>query len=298
MKNLLSDIDMNGKRERPASINKKSQDKKLQSVGFQGEHGAYSEAAAKAYNPRLAPIPCTGFIDVFAGIENNTFDLGILPVENSLEGAVTEVNDLLINYDKPFQIVGEIRLSIAHSLLTLKETEFEEIKFVYSHPQAIAQCRGFISRNKLEPHQYYDTAGAAKMLSLFRPGAAAVIANTNCAGIYDLKVVREGIQDEEVNFTRFLIISKEDNKNAGNKCSITFSTRHHAGALHEILGYFAAAGINLTRIESRPIKKDPGKYAFLLDFTCSIEDAILHNILDRVKEKCVTYKFLGAYMAG
>jgi prephenate dehydratase/chorismate mutase/prephenate dehydratase len=275
---------------------KKLQEKDVTLIGFQGEHGANSEAAARAFDSQPVPIPCPEFIDVFEGLEQGIFDLGIVPVENSLEGAVTEVNDLLITIDSPFKVVGEIKLRIDHCLLTLKDTDYREIKVVYSHPQALAQCRGFISRNKLEARPFYDTAGAARMLSSNRPNAAAAIAGKLCADLYDLEVIKEGIQDDPANFTRFLVIAKEHNGVEGDKCSITFSTRHEAGALYEILSLFSDAGINLTRIESRPLRNDPGNYAFLLDFKGSDKDDTLRGILDTVKEKSVTYKFLGNYM--
>ena len=156
---------------------KRLQDQNLELIGFQGEHGANCEVASKTFNPDLVPIPCLEFADVFEGLENKNFDLGILPVENTLEGAVTEVNDLLINNKIDVRIVGEVKLAINHCLLTLPENDHREIKIVYSHSQALAQCRGFISRNNLEPRPFYDTAGAARMISNMRPKAAAAIAS-------------------------------------------------------------------------------------------------------------------------
>ena len=137
--------------------------KPLSLIGFQGDHGAYSEIASKNFSEDMIPIPCKKFGEIINGVDNDIFEVGLLPIENSIEGAVNEVNDLLIYSD--LKIVGEVYQPIDHCLLTLKETNYREIKHVYSHPQALAQCRGFIYRNHLESFPYYDTAGAAKMLS-------------------------------------------------------------------------------------------------------------------------------------
>ena len=277
------------------SESKRLQDRNLELIGFQGEHGANCEVASKTFNPDYVPIPCLEFVDVFEGLENRNFDLGILPVENTLEGAVTEVNDLLINSDRDIQIIGEVKLSINHCLLTLPETDHREIKVVYSHSQALAQCRGFISRNNLESRPFYDTAGAARMISTTRPKAAAAIASRLCAELYDLEIIKENIEDEMTNSTRFLILSKGKKDVNGDKCSIVFSTKHEAGALFNVLKIFSDTSINLTRIESRPLRKDPGNYAFLLDFKGSDREKKVQGVLESVKQKTVMYKFLGCY---
>ncbi|MCK5687157.1 prephenate dehydratase [bacterium] len=272
---------------------KKIQSRNKPLIGFQGEHGAYSEVAARNYNTDYVPIPCVEFADVFEGIENGHFDLGIVPVENSLEGAVTEVNDLLIRND--LQIIGEFKLPIHHCLLTLPETNYREIKIIYSHPQALAQCRGFISRNKLEPRPFYDTAGAARMIVNNQPKAVGAIASHLCAELYNLEIVKEEIEDETTNFTRFLILSKKKNTVKGNKCSIVFSVCHEAGALYHLLKVFSDENINMSRIESRPMRNDSGNYAFLVDFKGSDRDDKIQKVLNNIEEQAVLYKFLGCY---
>jgi prephenate dehydratase/chorismate mutase/prephenate dehydratase len=217
------------------------------------------------------------------------------------------VNDLLVETD--LRIAGEINVPVHHCLLALPETDYRDIKVVYSHPQALAQCRGFIARNKLEPRPYYDTAGAAMMLSNERPKAAAAIAGRLCAEIYDLEVLKDDIEDHESNSTRFIVLARKEgdgetarggaagakNAAAGDKCSIVFSTAHKAGALYNILRIFSDAGINLTRIESRPIRKDPGKFAFLLDFQGSDSDGKVSGVLEKIGKEARTFKFLGCY---
>jgi prephenate dehydratase/chorismate mutase/prephenate dehydratase len=216
-----------------------------------------------------------------------------VPVENSLGGAVAQVNDLLVETD--LRIVGEIKIQIHHCLLTIPETDYREIKVVYSHPQALSQCRGFIARNKLESRPYYDTAGAAMMISNERPTASAAIASRLCAEIYGLEVLKENVEDHEANFTRFVVLSREKGEEKGDKCSIVFSTAHKSGALFSVLRIFSDAGINLTRIESRPIANDPGKFGFLLDFQGSDEDKKVADAIGKIKKETTMFKFLGCY---
>jgi prephenate dehydratase/chorismate mutase len=272
---------------------KQLQERGLTLMGFQGEHGAFGEVASGKYNSEMIPIPCREFVDVFNGVANNQIDLGIVPVENSLEGAVTQVNDLLI--ESELKIAGEVRIPINHCLLTLPDTDYREIKVVYSHPQALAQCRGFLQRNNLEPRPYYDTAGSAKMLSRDMPKASAAIASSLCAELYNLQVIKENIEDHSSNSTRFVVISNKTNSNGGNKCSLVFATEHRAGKLFNILKLFADAEINLTRIESRPLRSEPGNYAFLLDFQGSDKDENVIKLLETVRQKTILYKFLGSY---
>lgn len=271
------------------------QGKNLKLVGFQGEHGAFGEMAVAAFDKDTVPIPCLEFADVFEGVQSGQLDLGSVPVENSLEGSVNAVNDLLIEMN--LQIIGEINLPVHHCLLALPNTDYREIKVIYSHPQALGQCRGFVARNKLEARPYYDTAGAAMMLANERPKAAAVIANRLCAEIYGLEVLKENVEDHQSNSTRFVVLAKADRVNAanGNKCSIAFTTPHRAGALFAVLKIFSDAEINLTRIESRPIRGERGKFAFLLDFQGSENNTKVADALKLAKEKTEMFKIIGCY---
>jgi prephenate dehydratase/chorismate mutase len=269
------------------------QERNLKLVGFQGEHGAYGEVAINIFNPELVPVPCREFVDVFEGVAKNQLDYGMVPVENSLEGAVTQVNDLLISRD--LKITGEVRIPVNHCLLALPETDYMEIKIVYSHPQALAQCREFLQQNRFEPRPYYDTAGSARMLSREAPKAAAVIASALCANLYNLKVLKEGIQDQESNSTRFFILARESSITDGNKSSLIVAAEHKAGALCAVLKIFADASVNLTRIESRPHRGDPGNYVFLLDFQGRESEPAVQSILEEVRKVTTTFKFLGCY---
>ncbi|MBP7460853.1 MAG: bifunctional chorismate mutase/prephenate dehydratase [Candidatus Delongbacteria bacterium] len=260
-------------------------------IGFQGEHGAYGEVAAGQWDNTMIPIPCPEFADVFNLVSDGVLEYGIVPVENTLGGVVGEVNELLLETN--LVVVGEIELPIRHCLLTLPETDHREIRTIYSHTQALAQCRNFLIRNKLEPKPYYDTAGAARMLSTERPKASAAIASNFCADLYNLEILKEDIQDHTNNITRFLILAREKQAQPGNKCSIVFSTCHKAGTLFKVLEDFAMESINLTRIESFP--SDPGEYAFFLDFLGSDQSEPVRRILDKLQQDTSQFKLLGCY---
>ncbi len=265
-------------------------------VAFQGEHGAYGEVASRGLVPEGAYIPCLEFVDVFRGVEEGEFDLGVVPVENSLEGAVTQVNDLLTT--TALKVVGEIKVPVNHCLLATDETDYREIRVVYSHPQALAQCRNFLQRNKLEARPYYDTAGAAKMLARENPKASAAIASALCAELYDLDIIKEGIEDEASNSTRFLLLSRHPYDGRGDKTSIIFAVAHEAGELYGVLKLFAEAGINLTRIASMPLRSAPSNYSFFLDFEGSLEDENVAAVLARMQEMTISLKNLGSYPSG
>ncbi|MDC0358806.1 prephenate dehydratase [Oligoflexia bacterium] len=274
---------------------KKLQGMDFNLIGFQGEHGAHSEIAAAKLDTQAVTIPHGEFADVFEGVQSGVIERGIVPVENSLAGNVSQVDDLLLESD--LHIIAEIKLPIHHCLIALPDTDYRTIRAVCSHPQALSQCRGFISRNKLEPQPYYDTAGAAMMLATERPAATAVIASELCAKLYDLEILKDNIEDDSSNYTRFVVISKTPIDNGGNKCSIIFSATHKPGSLFQVLSAFSEAKINLTRIESRPLPKSPGMYGFLLDFLGSTKDAKIQEALKRAQDNSEMYKFLGCYEA-
>lgn len=274
---------------------KRIQEKGLRLVGFQGEHGAYSEVAAYSYGPALIPIPCPSFHEVFREVESGQLDFGIVPVENSIEGAVNEVNDLLVETN--LRVVGEATIPIHHCLLALPEQDYRDLRTVYSHPQALGQCRGFISRHKLEARPFYDTAGAAVMLREQKPAAAAVIASKLCAELYHLEILKENIEDNDSNKTRFVILSKDAGREDGNKCSIIFSVTHRPGGLFSVLKILSDASINMTRIESRPLRNDPGSYAFFVDIEGSDKEERIAAALAAIRTASTSYKFLGCYQA-
>jgi prephenate dehydratase/chorismate mutase/prephenate dehydratase len=267
------------------------QQKDLKLIAFQGEHGAYGEVAAREWQSDLIRVPCSEFAELFEGVQSGLYDYGVVPVENSLGGVVGQVNELLIN--SSLNVVGAVELPIHLCLLALPGTDHREIHTVYSHPQNLSQCRNFLARNKLEPVQYYDAAGAAKMLMEDAPKSSGVVASKLSAEIYNLEILKEDINDFERNITRFLIISREENMEEGNKCSVIFSTEHKAGTLFSVLEVFARENINLTRIGSIPIEL--GSYAFFLDFVGSDKDDNVVKALGEVETITTSLKLIGCY---
>jgi len=264
-------------------------------VGFQGEPGAYSEEAVFSVFPNADPIGYKSFREVFDAVEKNECEYAVIPIENSLEGAVGEVHDLLFEY--PLMVRGEIILRIKHNLLALPGTTINMIKNVYSHPQALAQCSTFINRYKLNPIAVYDTAGAAKLLKEKNDRYAAAIASKRAADIYGLNILMEGIENNINNYTRFLIIGTEDIKKptGSDKTSIIFGVRHVPGALYRALEPFAKRGINLTRIESRPSKRKPWEYLFYVDFEGHRLDVKVASALQELQQVTSIIKILGSY---
>ncbi len=277
------------------SESRRLQEEQRPLVAFQGEYGAYGDVAARRLVPDGACIPCLEFIDVFCGLEKGHFDLGVVPVENSLEGAVTQVNDLLTTTG--LKVIGEANVVVRHCLLAVEAMDYREIRLVYSHPQALAQCRDFLARHRLEPRPYYDTAGAARMLARENPRAAAAVASALCADLYNLKIIEEGIEDGAANSTRFLLLSRKAYPGRGDKTSLVFSVPHRAGRLYDVLALFARAGINLTRIASMPLRSDPGNYSFFLDCEGSQQDAGLSGVLKQMQPLTQSMKCLGSYPA-
>jgi len=262
-------------------------------VSFQGERGAYSEAAAISFfGNEIETIPCSTFADALKNTENGKSDYTVLPVENSLEGSVGESNDLLLS--TKLNVVGEIYHRIHHCLIGTGP--LAEITVVYSHPQALGQCRQFIQENSLEIMPTTDTAGSVQMIRDLHHDSSACIASKEAAKIYDVPVIQEGIEDNANNYTRFLIFSKEkSDKTDNSKTSIIFSVKHEAGALYQIINEFYQNKINLTKIESRPNKSTPWEYNFYVDFEGHQDDSLTKDVLQKLRDNSTFLKILGSY---
>lgn len=266
------------------------QGKGHRTIGFLGEHGTNSELACKAWNRDVIPIPCGDFASILENVASGLFDYGILPVENTLGGVVGQANSLLIYTE--LSIVSAVDLPISYCLMAAPGTDYREIRKVYSHPQSLMQCRQFLSRAKLEAMPHNDTASAARMIAEERPSDAAAIANSLCAELYGLTVIKEGIEDSNICRTRFFVLSKE--KAAGGaKTSIVFTTENKAGALFHVLEIFARSGINLTRIESVPNR--PGEYAIFVDLVGGASTPAVSAALEAVKKHTSEFRVLGSY---
>jgi prephenate dehydratase/chorismate mutase len=271
---------------------KRLQAKAHLTIGFLGEHGSNSEQACKAWNPKIIPISCSEFPEILDNVESGLLDYGILPVENTLGGVVGPANSLLIYTN--LHIISAVDLPISYSLFAAEGVDYREIRKVYSHPQALLQCRNFIARAKLEPIPYGDTSNAAKFIAETRPADAAAIALPSCAELYHLNVIKDGVQDSANNRTRFFVLSQKRNEGGGSKCSAVFTTGNKAGDLFHTLEIFAKAGINLTRIESVP-NQEPGDYAIFIDFIGSGKDAKVAEAIAQVGKRSPDFRLLGCY---
>ncbi|MEW6604942.1 MAG: prephenate dehydratase [Thermoproteota archaeon] len=265
-------------------------------VAFQGERGAYGEMATLQYFPRAILIPKKSFQDVFDAADNGEVDYIVVPVENSIEGSVNEIYDLLLQ--TKLAVKGEVYQRVRHCLIANRGAK--KIKYVHSHPQALAQCRGYLQKKRLEPVPAYDTAGAVKMIKENKMLDSAAIASRRAAELYDMQILDEGIEDRKNNYTRFLVLSAKkarDDAKAGNyyKTSMIFSVKHVPGALFGIVGEFAIRRINLTKIESRPTKETPWEYNFYVDFEGHVHDKAVREALRSIKPKTSYVKILGSY---
>ncbi|MDP9197540.1 MAG: prephenate dehydratase [Thermoproteota archaeon] len=265
-------------------------------VAFQGEHGAYSEIAALKLFPDSELISKKLFQDVFEALNDGTANFAVVPVENSIEGSVNEIYDLLLDTEK--NVSGEIFLRINHCLIA-NYRRSSRITKVYSHSQAIAQCRNYLRSKNLEPIPTYDTAGAVRMIKEKAIRDAAGIASRRAAEIYDMEILEDGIEDKRNNFTRFLALSDNKTKPTGkDRTSFIFRLPHKPGALFSILREFAARQINLTKIESRPTKEKPWEYNFYVDIEGHRDDINIKDGINSILSRSTSLKILGSYKQG
>ncbi len=264
-------------------------------VAFQGEIGAYSEeAASRFFGSAIKTRPCESFADVFHLVERGEVNFGVVPIENSLEGSISQVYDLLL--ESSLRVCGEIELRISHCLIALPESGLDTIKRVYSHPQALAQCRRFLRRLNYEIIPTDDTAGSVRMIKEKGVAKNAAIASARAAEIYGMKVMASEIEDNPHNFTRFFILSREDSPPSGDdKTSIVFSMKDRPGVLYEALREFASRNINLTKLESRPTRHKPWEYNFYLDFAGHRQDKAASEALQGLEREAIFLKVLGSY---
>jgi chorismate mutase/prephenate dehydratase len=264
-------------------------------VAFQGEVGAYSEEAAlQFFGPSTITKPYESLDEVFKVVEQDEVQFGIVPVENSLEGSISLVYDLLL--DSSLKVCGETELRVSHCLIGSPEARLDLIKRVYSHPQALGQCKTFLKHLGCELIPTYDTAGSVKMIKEKAITDGAAIASARAAEIYKMKIIASEIEDNPNNFTRFFILAKEDSPPSGNdKTSIVFSVKHRPRALHEFIKEFAVRNINLTKIESRPTRQKPWEYNFYLDFEGHREDKAPREVLENLDRTALFLKILGSY---
>ena len=251
------------------------------------------------YGENIEPLPCPTFEEVFESVENGKVQRGIVPVENSLAGSIHRNYDLLLRHE--LSIVGEVQSRVAHNLIALPSVRLPQLRRVYSHPQALAQCEENLKQllPAVEIVSTYDTAGSVKMLRDQNMLDGAAIASRRAAEIYQMTVLREGMEDSSENFTRFLVLAPEPVVPEGPaKTSIVFATTNVPGALFKCLAVFALRDIDLMKIESRPLKDKRWDYLFYIDFAGSINEARCRNALNHLQELTTLFRVLGSYPRG
>lgn len=264
-------------------------------VAYQGEAGAYSEEATFRYFGHTVDAKaCADFDSVFKLVEQGEVSSGVVPIENSLEGSISRVYDLLLN--SSLKVCGELELRIMHNLIANHNATLDTIKKVYSHPQALGQCQTFLKHLGCKLISTYDTAGSVKLIKEQNITEGAAVASERAAEIHYMKILAREIEDNPNNFTRFFILSKQDSSPTGkDKTSIVFSVKHKPGALYSTLKEFADSKINLTKIESRPTRQKAWEYNFYLDFEGHHQDQIVQDTLERVERHSLFLKTLGSY---
>ncbi|XP_030526598.1 arogenate dehydratase 2 isoform X2 [Rhodamnia argentea] len=280
-------------------------------VAYQGVRGAYSEAAAEKAYPNCEAVPCEQFDTAFQAVEKWLVDRAVLPIENSLGGSIHRNYDLLIRHR--LHIVGEVKLAVKHCLLANHGVEIGDLKRVLSHPQALAQCEHTLTKIGLVREEVDDTAGAAKHVAFHDLKDAGAVASAAAAKIYDLNILAKDIQDDSDNVTRFLMLAREPiipGTDMPFKTSIVFSLEEGPGVLFKALAVFALRKINLTKIESRPLRKRTLRtpddtnngapkyfdYHFYVDFEASMADVNAQNALRHLNEFATSLRVLGSYL--
>ncbi len=261
-------------------------------VACQGTEGAYSQQACEKlfYNPTI--VYFENFGGVFEAVRSGMCTYGILPLENSVQGTVTQVMDLMSKYD--FSIVKSAKIQVNHALLA--KNSDAKITEVFSHPQALSQCDEYLSKIGVKVTVYDNTAMAAKMVAESDRDDIAAVSSPRCAELYGLKVVNDSIANSDNNHTRFICISKKSEVYPGaDRISFRISLSHKPGALYALISKFAAVGINLTKIESRPIPGRDFEFMFYFDMSVSVYSEELMSIISELSTENESFKLLGAY---
>ena len=265
-------------------------------IAFQGEHGAYSEQAIREALPQdYDTVPCVSFDDVFSSVAKGLCDRGFIPVENSVAGSINRNYDLLMQHE--LFVIGEHITSVSHCLIGTPDSKLEAIRKVVSHPQALAQCDNTLRSMKgVVTEPVYDTAGSVKIVKELGDPTIAAVASRLAAELYGMQVLAAKIEDNPANFTRFQVISREPvvvTENA--KTSIVFALINEPAALFRAMSVFALRGIDLTKIESRPLVGKPWEYLFYIDFSGSQTEEKVRNALRNLEEYASFLRILGSY---
>ena len=265
-------------------------------IAFQGELGAFSQhAGRRIFGSKIEPFPCRSFAEAFKAVAHGKAECAVVPIENTLAGSIYQNYDLLAHHS--LEIVGETLLRVEHNLITHPGTSLRQIRQIYSHPAALEQCKRLLGRlRKAETVSFYDTAGSVKYIRDRVLTGAAAIASADAARIYGMKILRRSIEDDPENYTRFLALSRRKKfASGGDKTSIVFGLKNEPGVLFKALSVFALRNIDLSKIESRPIRGTPWEYLFYLDLQSDIRSRECLNALRHLRELAPYLKVLGSY---
>jgi prephenate dehydratase len=264
-------------------------------IAYQGEPGAFSEAAARRVEADAQLLPCRSFDEVFDAVQSGTATCGVLPIENSIGGSIHRNYDLLLERTLP--IVGEVELPVVHHLLALPGATLDGLRRVYSHPQGLAQCERFLrSLTNVETIATYDTAGSAKMVADAGLTDAAAIASARAGEVFGLISLAQSVQDFDDNVTRFIVVGHQPIPNAvADKTTIVFTLPNEPGSLFKALSVFALRGIDLTKLESRPIPGRSWEYLFYVDLAAARDELTCTRALAHLAEFAPMLRTLGTY---
>jgi 3-deoxy-7-phosphoheptulonate synthase len=265
-------------------------------VVYQGEPGAFSEKAAMAYFGDVQPQGLMTFRHVFEAVASGEAEYGMLPIENTLMGPIHQNADLLLEYD--VTIVGELKLRVSHNLIANRGATLASVKKLYVHPAAAAQCDKFIREHAANwtIYQTYDTAGSVKMIKDQGILDGAAVASAEAAKVYGMEILAESIEDNPQNYTRFVVIARRAEPHERcNKTSLAYATKNEPGALYATLREFADRGVNLTKLESRPIPGRPWEYMFYVDLEGHVRSSAVVEALRAIEPRTTRLKVLGCY---
>jgi len=269
---------------------------RLLKIAYMGPQASFSNLAAlKRFGSQMGYVACGSIPEVFLEVERGAADYGVVPVENSIEGAVTHTLDMLVDSD--LKICSQVILNVSHNLLA--NCAKNKIRKVYSNPQVFGQCRIWLQKN-LPNAELVDVSSTTRAAELARKEKnSAAIASLLASKVYGLRVLASGIQDSLKNITRFLVVGKNVAARTGHdKTSLLFSIKDHVGALYEMLLPFRKYGVNLTKIESRPSKKKAWEYYFFVDISGHQDDYKIKKALNELERRCTYLKILGSYPIG
>ncbi|WP_426751613.1 prephenate dehydratase [Myxococcus sp. Y35] len=263
-------------------------------IAFQGEPGAYGEEALRVlHGADVEAVPCLTFRAVFEAVAEGRVHGGVVPVESSLGGPVAETVDLLLEHDVP--VTGELSLRIRHCLLAPPGQTLEGIQQALSHPQALAQCAGYLRRRGITPLPETNTAIAARKVAEEAPPHTAAIASRLSASLYGLTVLEEGVEDSPDNYTRFLALGPAPERPwTRRKTALALTVENGPGALYRALSAFSSRGLNVARLESRPQRR-AWEYVWCLDVDGALEDPRVREAVEAAQAACITLRVLGSY---